>query len=372
MNFAFELQKDKPLREDKGPSRGYRMIKSFDIKNFRCFKELSLTDLPAINIVVGDNGSGKTALLEALLLTAYAHPQAAQFIRVARKRTLPQAQVNWSRDFFQSLWVDLFFSFDHSNAVQARFTDSLGDEYRVRLYYPQTTISPALSVADAIPPLECTRFGPNDKSITAQLRIDDKGNPVWDGSLEWHPAVYLLPSTTQFLPNDMVEMFGRVSKQNLKDDFLEAIKADFEEILDIEILPDGSDYALFATIRAPEKTKIPLAVVSAGAARYVNTLLAVILHDNGLVLVDEIENGIYWGKMPNIWKRLRELCVERGVQLFATTHSDECLEAAASVAEQYPDDFSIIRTVKTDKGAEVRQFGGKPFAEAIEGNIEIR
>ncbi len=90
------------------------------------------------------------------------------------------------------------------------------------------------------------------------------------------------------------------------------------------------------------------------------------------MLVDEIENGIYWGKMPNIWKRLREFCVERGVQLFATTHSDECLEAAASVAEQYPDDFSIIRTVKTDKGTEVRQFGGKPFAEAIEGNIEIR
>ena len=370
MNFAFELQKDKPLREDKGPSRGYRMIKSFDIKNFRCFKELSLTDLPTINIVVGDNGSGKTALLEALLLTAYAHPQAAQFIRVSRKRTLPSAQVNWSRDFFQSLWVDLFFSFDHSNAVQARFTDSLGDEYRVKLYYPQTTISPALSVADAIPPLEMPRSGPNDKSITAQLRIDDKGNPVWDGSLEWHPAVYLL-STTQFLPNDMVEMFGRVSKQNLKDDFLEAIKADFKEILDIEILPDGSDYALFATIKAPEKTKIPLAVVSAGAARYVNTLLAVILHNKGIVLVDEIENGLYWEKMPNIWERLREICVERGVQLFATTHSNECLRSLMGAMQGHEDDFSLIRTVVTKGKHSVEQFTGRPFA-ALKGRGEIR
>jgi hypothetical protein len=47
---------------------GYRMIDTIEIKNFRCFDRANLEDLKTVNLVVGRNGSGKTAFLEALFL----------------------------------------------------------------------------------------------------------------------------------------------------------------------------------------------------------------------------------------------------------------------------------------------------------------
>ncbi|MCH8290972.1 AAA family ATPase [Candidatus Poribacteria bacterium] len=44
------------------------MYRSFRIKNFRCFKVLSIDNLERVNLIAGANNVGKTALLEAIFL----------------------------------------------------------------------------------------------------------------------------------------------------------------------------------------------------------------------------------------------------------------------------------------------------------------
>lgn len=41
-------------------------IKEFDLKNFRCFEQINVELHPKMNVIVGINGTGKTALLEAI------------------------------------------------------------------------------------------------------------------------------------------------------------------------------------------------------------------------------------------------------------------------------------------------------------------
>ena len=41
-------------------------VKTLDIKNFRCFAEAHMCFHPQFNLIVGINGMGKTAILEAL------------------------------------------------------------------------------------------------------------------------------------------------------------------------------------------------------------------------------------------------------------------------------------------------------------------
>jgi AAA15 family ATPase/GTPase len=48
---------------------------------------------------------------------------------------------------------------------------------------------------------------------------------------------------------------------------------------------------------------------------------------SGVVLFDEIENGIHYHSMSAVWGSLVKQCRKNKVQLFATTHSRECLEA---------------------------------------------
>ncbi|MFM6310027.1 MAG: AAA family ATPase, partial [Dolichospermum sp.] len=46
-------------------------IQKVTIKNFRCFEHLEVNLDPDINIFVGNNGSGKSALLDAIAAAMY-------------------------------------------------------------------------------------------------------------------------------------------------------------------------------------------------------------------------------------------------------------------------------------------------------------
>src|SRR5579872_1795150 len=65
-------------------STAYRMIHDIDIRNFRCFQRLQIADCSRINVIVGDNGSGKTALLEAIFLALGVGPELALRFRQTR------------------------------------------------------------------------------------------------------------------------------------------------------------------------------------------------------------------------------------------------------------------------------------------------
>ena len=83
---------------------------------------------------------------------------------------------------------------------------------------------------------------------------------------------------------------------------------------------------LFASVKGLGE-KLPLVLISAGVSKTVSLLIAAAVSRGGVVVVDEIENGLYFGKMELIWASLVELCKENDTQLFATTHSRECLIA---------------------------------------------
>jgi len=59
-------------------------------------------------------------------------------------------------------------------------------------------------------------------------------------------------------------------------------------------------------------------------------------------------------------------------QLFVSTHSAECLESAAALAQENQSDFSNHSTVLEDGETKVRQFDGDKFVEALEEQIDIR
>ncbi|MGA3114537.1 MAG: AAA family ATPase [Syntrophobacteraceae bacterium] len=353
-------------------AKGYRMIKSFEIRNFRCFEQIQLKDLRTINLIVGDNASGKTALNEALYLSATGNPNAAVLIRQQRQRTLPQIAMNWSSELFQSLWADLFYNFDPNLNIWAELVDSLHGTINITVSLSEAKdkikASPELS---AIPPLLFKRFR-KGKTTTTKLSIDTKtAQPVFDGRIDPLPICYILPSTQQFYWLDMANLYSDLSKNKLELPAINAIRQDFPQLAEVLILLDSTTPVLFAEV-TNLKNRIPLTVVSSGITRYLNILLAISRYKNGVVLVDEIENGIYWKKLPNVWKVLRALCRECDVQLFATTHSNECLQALIPAMEEAPNDFCLLRTEVQHGKHVISQFYGDKFLTALEQHAEIR
>jgi len=99
------------------------MFRSVEIKNFRCFKNVELHDLSTVNLLVGKNGTGKTAFLEALYLACGGATELALRIRAWRGMLMP-TDLSLDRQTFEGLWSDLFFHFDLNTPICIAGIDS--------------------------------------------------------------------------------------------------------------------------------------------------------------------------------------------------------------------------------------------------------
>ena len=95
--------------------------------------------------------------------------------------------------------------------------------------------------------------------------------------------------------------------------------------------------------------------------------------DGGVVLVDEIENGLYYQVMEKVWAAIGEMAEASGVQLFATTHSDECFRAAhRAFSGMHEYNFRLHRLDRV--GGENRSvtFDQEMLETAIRSGLEAR
>jgi AAA15 family ATPase/GTPase len=94
---------------------------------------------------------------------------------------------------------------------------------------------------------------------------------------------------------------------------------------------------------------------------------------NGVCLIDEIENGFYFKTLPQMWEVVTYLCDQCSVQLFASTHSKECLQYLEPILSKFPDKFRLLRAKTLENGEHVvNTFGGKDVEAALETGTEIR
>jgi AAA15 family ATPase/GTPase len=92
-----------------------------------------------------------------------------------------------------------------------------------------------------------------------------------------------------------------------------------------------------------------------------------------VLLIDEVENGIFSESLPLIWRGLLAVCEEEKVQIFATTHSRECVMAANAVAhERGKDELSVQRLQMVKGNIEAVRLGGEHLEVAAEMGLEVR
>jgi AAA15 family ATPase/GTPase len=68
-----------------------------------------------------------------------------------------------------------------------------------------------------------------------------------------------------------------------------------------------------------------------GMNRILTIILALVNSDNGCLLIDEFENGLHYTVQENLWRIIFHLSKELNIQVFATTHSEDCIKGFQSV-----------------------------------------
>src|SRR6266481_2717587 len=115
------------LRRSLMTHTGSLMIRSVDIKNFRCFKDLVLSNCRRFNVIVGDNGVGKTALLEAIFLALGSSPALA--LRFRQARGLDGQFGGSLYGVEEAMWRNLFYMEEWNDPISVRI-DGDGQDNR--------------------------------------------------------------------------------------------------------------------------------------------------------------------------------------------------------------------------------------------------
>ena len=71
-----------------------------------------------------------------------------------------------------------------------------------------------------------------------------------------------------------------------------------------------------------------------GLKHFLHIVLALLVNKNNVIYLDEIENGIHYTNLDKLWEIILAISKEQNVQVFATTHSKECIESYARVAKK--------------------------------------
>jgi hypothetical protein len=93
----------------------------------------------------------------------------------------------------------------------------------------------------------------------------------------------------------------------------------------------------------------------------------------GILLVDEIENGIHYTVLPDLWRFIFKTAAIHGIQVFATTHSWDCVEAFQSAAaDEREVDGTLVRLEKSGDRTKAVTFSEEELAIVTRDKIEVR
>ena len=120
---------------------------------------------------------------------------------------------------------------------------------------------------------------------------------------------------------------------------------------------------------------VPVSFIGDGLQRFIGIFAAVLNPANSVVLIDEIDNGLHYTVLEQLWKSLIDLSIENDTQLFITTHNEESLSSLATVLEDEKEEvdltvFSIKMTKKA--GLKAYQYPATAVQGAVEKEIEMR
>lgn len=356
---------------------GYLMLRSLEIENFRGYENLRLVGLRRVNVVTGPNAAGKTALLEAVHIAARATPHSIAQVNLARGLAVPNLptvmpfQITYNPATFRQLWDNLFHNFDNTITIVLKYTDTNRVKHDVHLSYAKGATQAILMGSEApVVPFQIGRKKNAKPLKIISLTLNAQGQITQDVTNEpLGPNSYFFPANTVYNEGDNVAWFTLLSQENKEDQLINVVHSEFDFINNIVMLSPNQATALWADLGT---SKMSLNLVSGGVHKFVALISASLSSKKTLIVIDEIENGIFHERYESFWRALYDVNKANDNQLFISTHSLECLKALAPIAKTKPQDFCLLRTRRQEGKLVVRQIGGDLLIPALSGKGELR
>lgn len=373
------------------------LLPSFRIQGFRAFRDLEIPRLGRVNLIVGKNNVGKTTLLEAIKVYSAGLEAAWELREVLDRRQ--EIQRGSLRDKVHPP-IDIDRVFFHGppqdRPKSIRIGPLQGDkELRIQSgrlvipvqsqdpdvrshfvmegdarYYEELQSEEALEIRyGSSPPRRSLLRTLNDAIAASASEARRKSHPEMRGSLvcNYVPVRGLDRSSIGTLWDNIV----LTANEQATVQALRLILPDIERVSLIEdSRQPGMRYALVA--RKGHSIPEPLQSMGDGMTRIFELALGLVSSGNGLFLVDEIENGIHYSVREQLWRFIFEVASQLNVQVFATTHSWDCISAFQKAASSHAENGMLISLAQVNGDIKTAVFDEKDLEIITRQSIEVR
>ena len=361
------------------------MFASLEIHGYRRFGHYRVAGLSRVNLLVGHNNCGKTSILEAVhLLASGTAPQVLGQIAQRRGELFAarRARHGYSVETTLTPTCAHFFH-GHDLATESEFMITGNDGRR----------STHVVVCRELPQekAEAWRTGPSLRVTNKPLKpaqqlvipiteegalLGELGGGGRNGSKNEPPVVFIAPDS--LMPTSMGDMWNEIVHNRRESEVIDAMRILEPDLEDIFFLSGEAAYAsggptgVLAAFHG-EQRRVPLGSLGEGMRRMLAIALALIHARGGLLLIDEIDAGLHYSVMGDMWRLVVEAAQRSDVQVFATTHSLDCVRGLAWLCDNYPalaEDVSLQKIEPTLE--ESVAFGAGELMVAVEQEIEVR
>ncbi len=298
-------------------------IKNIEIKNFKCFKDFKAEGFGRVNLIGGKNNVGKTAFMEAVYIVADTRNKKDKdilgtFITIESFRGMP-------------------------NKISGNELKIINNKY----------------------------YNIKIKTNTFELKSTLKK----DESLVAENTELSFTNTSyNFIPSYMVDnklidnIFNKIKKQRKRDKLNKILNEFDSNILEFDIIEEKPQVFLKTL-----DTFQNVSELGHGLKRYIAIVSSILINKDGILFIDEIENGIHYTNLDKLWEIILSISKQQNVQVFATTHSKESIESYARVAKKLEDkEIIFIELCKREENIKAFVYPYDWFIDEIEQEHEVR
>lgn len=377
-------------------------MKFIEIKNFKNLDGLKIDSLARVNLLVGKNNVGKSTLLEAISIFlakgSIDHIKEILDIRgegvdfSSREEKIAEKEI----ERFVSLYKNRDLKAFLNRPVEFKATVNEGGveseaDLSIRIVQLEEKIEKDEDgIERTIRKVVDNEVDHLESNLTYGMFSSFKGKAsLYLFGRKWAPrpvSEKMVPfeyvRTSQIASQRSPALFDKIALSPLEDEIIRALQIIEPRINALNFLKDQETLS-YGSYRDREDNRIPIVVLSGSSQRYrlssmgdgINRILTIILAllncKDGVLLLDEVENGLHYSVQLQLWQIIFDLSDRLNIQVFATTHSNDCIKSFIE-ADRTNNGRLIRLEQRGDSVVAVSYNDSERLSFAVDHDIEIR
>lgn len=341
----------------------------FSVKNYRGIRQCALHQLELVNLFFGKNNCGKSSLLESLfILSGPDNP------------TLP-ILANKSRALDSLEETDLKIEFYQANPEHIIQLSSLGEQSRQVSIQMIESHSQNISLED----LQKTssesagkRYGlkinfsteaEKENKYHSELVVTEEKTGNITSDKRYKEALYAEYIPSNHIQIDIVAKLTEIIQNKQESEIVEALQIVEPRITDLQLVGNR----VMVDVGLP--TRLPINVLGDGVRKVLAVILSIYRCREGILIIDELDNGLHFSVMPQLWEVILYMCQKHHTQIFASTHSLDLVKSLVKAIEkstQAPQVASYKLIRKNDDELAALRYSAEELTYAIKQEMEVR